>query len=156
MARKPDPDYFKYPNIFVMILIAFGMTLTAMCVYVPEKIPYHWLGIIGDLAWYLAYQRPRVIKAIWYMAVSIHVSEAIYAYYLAGKKGIKGRARIQWFIFTLGFGIGSLGNLLAYDPGSSGKSVDELLNDFFHGKDVDKESLPQFLSTIKVEKEIVI
>ncbi|XP_030838493.1 transmembrane protein 254-like [Strongylocentrotus purpuratus] len=153
MALKRDPGYFKLPNMFVMFLIAFGMTLTAMCVYAPDKIPYHYLGFLGDLAKYLAYQRPRLIEAIWYMAVSIHVSEAIYAFYLAGQKGITGQARILWFIFTLGFGIGSLINLLKYDLDSSADPVGELLFEFGYDKeDDDLTSLSKDVSAIEVNK----
>ncbi|XP_071507108.1 transmembrane protein 254-like [Diadema antillarum] len=123
MAPKGDPNYFQLPSVFIMFLIAFGMTLTAMCVYAPNLIPFNYLGFIGDLARYLAYERPKLIAGIWYGAVAIHISEAIFAFYLAGKKGITGCARIKWFISTLCFGIGSLGILLKYDPTEEGAVV---------------------------------
>ncbi|XP_071501850.1 transmembrane protein 254-like [Diadema antillarum] len=116
MPSVKQTNYFVYPNVIGMIAVTLGLLLTALCTFKRDIVPYDYLGPISELAYFLAYKQPVVMRAICYTAIFMHVLEGCYAYYLAGMKGISGSARTKWFIFTLLFGIVSMYRLLQYNP----------------------------------------
>lgn len=77
--------FFKKAHFFWITAITMGMTLLAMCHYVPDSVPHDEIPPLGYLTGMLCAEYPTLLAVVWYMAVGAHIGEALYAYNIAYK-----------------------------------------------------------------------
>lgn len=118
-SNDAKSTYFELPHPAAMIIVSLGLGLTALCYYRPDAVPYYYLGPLGTLARYLAYDQPLIMRLIWYFAVTCHVGEAIYSTSVSSAKAMEDVTKVKWFFSTLCFGVFSLSKLTAFNPSRS-------------------------------------
>ncbi|XP_061086397.1 transmembrane protein 254-like [Conger conger] len=73
------------------------------------------LGPLGFLSKYIREHHHSLMYNGWWLALMIHVAEALYSLKLMNK-GLNNAVTFLWFVQTFLFGIASLGLLLKYQP----------------------------------------
>lgn len=116
---RDDSSYFRRASIFWFIIIPFGMSLLALLAFFfPPSLPMS--GSPASAAEFfqlinfyvlIAFQSQFVLQIILYLAVAIHVGEALLAYVVATRMGCV-KTRGYWAAQTLLLGYPSLRLLL--------------------------------------------
>nr|XP_006630948.2 PREDICTED: transmembrane protein 254 isoform X1 [Lepisosteus oculatus] len=122
MARSDGCMYFRRTSLFWIITVTLSMGYYTWTVFWPEHVPYEKLGPVGTFSKYMVDHHYSVLYYGWWLAWSIHVSEAIYSVKVCSDKGVDSwLARFLWCFQTFLFGMFSLSLLLKYKPDSRPK-----------------------------------
>jgi Domain of unknown function (DUF4499) len=117
--ERRESNYFRRAGIVWFIIIPFGMGLLALLAFFfPPSLPKSGSPSNGSEFFQLinfyvlkAFQSQYVLQIIFYLAVAIHVAEALVAYFVATKMGCF-ESRGYWAAQTLLLGYPSLRLLL--------------------------------------------
>uniref|UniRef100_UPI0037E75361 transmembrane protein 254 n=1 Tax=Semicossyphus pulcher TaxID=241346 RepID=UPI0037E75361 len=117
MAKSDGCDYFKRTSLFWIVAVTMGVGYFTCIVFMPEIIPFEYLGLYGTFCKYLVDNYAGVMYKGWWAAFAIHAFEAYVALRVCSNKGITNTStRCLWFVQTFLFGFASLGLLLKFDP----------------------------------------
>uniref|UniRef100_A0A3Q0SE10 Transmembrane protein 254 n=1 Tax=Amphilophus citrinellus TaxID=61819 RepID=A0A3Q0SE10_AMPCI len=117
MAESDGGDYFKRTSLFWMVTVTLAVIYFACTVFVPDIVPFEFLGPFGSFSKNIVYNYPNMLYKGWWATWAIHLSEALIALKVCSNKGINNTStRCLWFIQTFLFGFASLGLLIKYDP----------------------------------------
>jgi Domain of unknown function (DUF4499) len=117
--ERRESNYFRRAGIVWFIIVPFGMGLLALLAFFfPPSLPKSGSPSNGSEFFQLinfyvlkAFQSQYVLQIIFYLAVAIHVAEALVAYFVATKMGCF-ESRGYWAAQTLLLGYPSLRLLL--------------------------------------------
>ncbi|XP_066549352.1 transmembrane protein 254 [Amia ocellicauda] len=117
MARVDGGTYFSRTSLFWMVAVTLSMGYYTWVVFWPQQVPYEKLGPVGTFSKYMADNQYPLIYYGWWVALAIHVAEALYSLKVCSDKGIDSVvARFLWCFQTFLFGYFSLSLLLKYKP----------------------------------------
>ncbi|XP_028845683.1 transmembrane protein 254 [Denticeps clupeoides] len=117
MAKSDGSAYFRRSSSAWIISITLAVGYYTWIVFWPDTIPYSLLGPFGSLCKHLVVNHYPLMYYGWWLALAIHVAEALFALKLCSDKGVSSvTARSLWFVQTFLFGIASLGLLIRYRP----------------------------------------
>ncbi|KAF0027175.1 hypothetical protein F2P81_019916 [Scophthalmus maximus] len=103
--------------MFWIVSVTAAMGYFTCIVFVPERIPYEYLGFYGSFCKHLVDNYADIMYKGWLAAWAIHVFEAYIALKMCRDKGITNTTtRCMWVFQTFLFGFASLGLLLKYNP----------------------------------------
>ena len=110
-------SHFELCAPHILYSSVIGMLFLHFSCYHPHLVPDQYLGPIGQLHRYMAYENSMVIQYVYHIVLVIHVIEAIITIFLTKSKGITDfSARFKWFLQTVFCAFLSLRLLLAYKP----------------------------------------
>ncbi|XP_048747443.1 transmembrane protein 254-like [Ostrea edulis] len=104
MAKRNDPDYFRFAHIGWVIPISTGLTVLTWAYFDPEGIPWIF-GPLGQLGAYLGKTYPSLIKSMFYVTFAVHVIEALYSIKVCRDKNLSTSTTMKWCLqtFLVGF-----------------------------------------------------
>jgi hypothetical protein len=107
-----NENFFRASHPVWWLLCGGGMCLTyyigctaSIGIVSPVRPVYHFAMMI--------FQTQQVVQWVFIIASLVHVAEAVYAFFLAGRKGCSLSRQLMWFAQTLCLGVPSLSILMA-------------------------------------------
>jgi hypothetical protein len=108
-----DP-FFQAVNPLWYLACDGGLLQLAILTFWKNIMPYDYLGFFGRFTKYLAFNYHSLLLTIFWIAIFLHVFEALIARRLCQKLKIDSQNSRKWFIQTLLLGYVSLGKLRRY------------------------------------------
>jgi hypothetical protein len=103
--------FFQSVNPLWYIACDGGLLQLGILTFWPNLTPYEYLGLFGQFNKYLAYNHHSLLLIIFWIAIFLHIFEAILARQLCQRLNIDSKNSRKWFIQTLLLGYVSLGKL---------------------------------------------
>jgi hypothetical protein len=91
-----------------------GLLQLGVLAFWPNIMPYEYMGLFGQFLKHLAYSYHYTLINVFWIAIFLHVFEAIVAIRLCKKLNMDSDTTRRWFIQTLLLGYVSLGKLRAH------------------------------------------
>lgn len=95
----------QLPHWIPLVFVPFGISLLLMAVFIPNAIPYKFLGPLGDFIRYLVNNQPNLLIGLMWFSSITHFGEAIYSVILCRREKLNMQDTLQWFFLVLMYGI---------------------------------------------------
>ncbi|XP_036399255.1 transmembrane protein 254-like [Megalops cyprinoides] len=117
MAPVRNGAYFERTSWRWAFPISALLLWFTWTVFWPGQNLYNTFGPLGFVSKYLVEHHYPLMYYGWWLALAIHIGEALYSLKVCREKGVDSvLTRFLWFLQTFLFGMASLHFLLEYEP----------------------------------------
>lgn len=109
------PHFYRAANPLWYIPCDGGLLLLTVLAFWPSVISYGALGVVGAFLKYMAYRQHTLLVWIFWVAMGLHVFEAIVALRICQRLQMDSTTAMRWFRQTLLLGYPSLGMLKQHE-----------------------------------------
>ncbi|XP_022098603.1 transmembrane protein 254-like isoform X1 [Acanthaster planci] len=112
---RASTSYFTLPSLpWMLNILGWFYALVGGTAFIPHLVPFEYFGPGGTCMRLMHTYFPNFAISVFVPGTFAHFLEALYSWRLCGSIGIKGGAKIKWFLSTTIFGGASLYELVTF------------------------------------------